>query len=267
MNREQLSGLAAVSPSASQGNGLESHFRTAPPGAGGAWTPLEAGRTRHVFQRRRDRETKRTSRWKQRALPAGRRTASASASFPHVWAQEAPPGLSQRLQRQPTQLGATALLSPQSAGSPYEKAASKVATGMCVGGHVPPCRAQYENVENLEFVQNQEVLPSEPPQHGSFLPRRSAQVCGPFLAQLAPGSVRWALGGGGLESRGPDIIARLHGLTACRPVTAARATGAFQVPGSATRVPSFNRKWENLRMSLQGGFKQIDSSPVGGETD
>ncbi|XP_054987594.1 protein transport protein Sec16A isoform X2 [Sorex araneus] len=116
--------------------------------------------------------------------------------------------------------------------------------------------AQYENVENLEFVQNQEVLPSEPPgvELAPSDQPRYGLLPGPASSRLgvpdaAPHPVRPDSASSGHSSRS---LRTLPG--AARPQDLAGTFIQQEVGKPEGEAPgSF--------------FKQIDSSPVGGEVD
>ena len=130
MNREQLSGLAAVSPLA-QGNGLESHSHCSP-GAGGAWTPLEAGSGALAMFFKGGETENEENLSLETAGSAGQADVDGFClgQLPaHVGAGGAHQAFPRGSSSEPTQLGGEPQpYFPQSAGSPHEKAASKVAT-------------------------------------------------------------------------------------------------------------------------------------------
>ncbi|XP_076425328.1 protein transport protein Sec16A isoform X17 [Peromyscus maniculatus bairdii] len=129
---------------------------------------------------------------------------------------------------------------------------------------------QCENVENLEFVQNQEVLPREtlnvdPSSLSDQF--RHGPLPGPAVSRpVTVGLTR----GGGLNLEAPDIP--LH---PTRPdsVSSSYSNHSHRSPPGSARpqelVGTFiQQEVGKLEDDTSGSFfKQIDSSPVGGETD
>ncbi|XP_059116335.1 protein transport protein Sec16A isoform X8 [Peromyscus eremicus] len=129
---------------------------------------------------------------------------------------------------------------------------------------------QCENVENLEFVQNQEVLPREtlnvdPSSLSDQF--RHGPLPGPAVSRpVTVGLTR----GGGLNLEAPDIP--LH---PTRPdsVSSSYSSHSHRSPPGSARpqelVGTFiQQEVGKLEDDTSGSFfKQIDSSPVGGETD
>ncbi|XP_036162722.1 protein transport protein Sec16A isoform X17 [Myotis myotis] len=126
-----------------------------------------------------------------------------------------------------------------------------------------------ENVENLEFTQNQEVLPSEPPNLDASSPGdhpRYAPLPGPPGPRL---SVTGHAAGGGSNLEALD--APLH------PVRSDSVSSSYS--SKSHRSASSTARPQDLGTFIQqevgkpeeeapgSFFKQIDSSPVGGETD
>ncbi|XP_037652867.1 protein transport protein Sec16A isoform X2 [Choloepus didactylus] len=126
-----------------------------------------------------------------------------------------------------------------------------------------------ENVENLEFLQNQEVLPSEPLGLNPFSlsePFRSGPLPGPAVAKHDAGGLT---GGGSPNLEAPDTVPH--------PVRSDSVSSGYSSK-SHRGLPSSTRPQELPGTFIQqeagkpeetsGSFyKQIDSSPVGGETD
>ncbi|KAM6183251.1 protein transport protein Sec16A isoform 2-T2 [Erethizon dorsatum] len=130
--------------------------------------------------------------------------------------------------------------------------------------------SQYENVENLEFIQNQEVLPIEP------LSLDASSPSDQFRYGLLPGppvSRHGTMGltrGGVLNLEAPD--------TSVHPVRSDSMSSSYSsqshrsVPGSAR-----SQELEGTFIQQEVGkpedettgsfFKQIDSSPVGGDSE
>nr|XP_045230090.1 protein transport protein Sec16A isoform X8 [Macaca fascicularis] len=136
--------------------------------------------------------------------------------------------------------------------------------GDAVGTGLPDASgSQYENVENLEFVQNLEVLPSEPlnldpsslsdqfrygPLPGPAVPRHGA-VCHAGAPDATPHTVH-------PDSVSSSYSSRSHG----------RLSGSAR---PQELVGTFIQQEVGKPEDEASGsfFKQIDSSPVGGETD
>ncbi|XP_051040861.1 protein transport protein Sec16A isoform X4 [Phodopus roborovskii] len=134
----------------------------------------------------------------------------------------------------------------------------------CVSG--PQC----ENVENLEFVQNQEVLPRETlnvdPSSLSDQFRHGSLSGPPVSRPVTVGITR----GGGLNLEAPDIP--VHPTRPDSVSSSYSSHGHKSPPGSARPqelVGTFiQQEVGKLEDDTSGSFfKQIDSSPVGGETD
>ncbi|XP_063139022.1 protein transport protein Sec16A isoform X4 [Rattus norvegicus] len=129
---------------------------------------------------------------------------------------------------------------------------------------------QCENVENLEFVQNQEVLPRETVNVDPFSPSDQFRY-GPLPGPAASRPVTSGLTrGGGLNLEAPDMP--LH---PTRPdsVSSSYSNHSHRSPPGSARpqelVGTFiQQEVGKLEDDTSGSFfKQIDSSPVGGETD
>ncbi|XP_054583178.1 protein transport protein Sec16A [Eptesicus fuscus] len=163
---------------------------------------------------------------------------------------------------------------PQSAGTqlgqPAAKGAAADVWGDTAGAGTPDAGGTHcENVENLEFTQNQEVLPSEPPNvDASSLgdQPRYAPLPGPPGPRL---SVTGHVGGGGSNLEALD--------TPLHPVRSDSMSSSYS--GKSHRSASSAARPQDLGTFIQqevgkpeeeapgSFFKQIDSSPVGGETD
>lgn len=128
---------------------------------------------------------------------------------------------------------------------------------------------QYENVENLEFVPNQEVLPSEPlgvELSPSDQPR-TGLLPGPANSRLGVSSYTGATGPN-LEA--PD--AALHPLRPDSASSSHSTKSLRSLPGSSRPqdlVGTFIQQEVGKPEDEASGsfFKQIDSSPIGGEAD
>uniref|UniRef100_A0A8C6QUM0 Protein transport protein sec16 n=1 Tax=Nannospalax galili TaxID=1026970 RepID=A0A8C6QUM0_NANGA len=163
----------------------------------------------------------------------------------------------------------------QSPGIQHDKQATKSTTSDAWGDSVSSgthhtSSAQYENVENLEFVQNQEVLPSEP--LGVDPSSLSDQFrCGPLPGPAVPRPLTGGLTrGGGLNLE--SLETSLH---PTRPdsVSSSFSSHSHRSPPASARpqelVGTFIQQEVGKPEDDPSGnfFKQIDSSPVGGEVD
>lgn len=128
---------------------------------------------------------------------------------------------------------------------------------------------QYENVENLEFVPNQEVLPSEP--LGVELSPSDQPRAGPL-----PGPANSRLGVSSYTgATGPNLEAPDAALHPLRPDSASSSHSTKSLrslPGSSRPqdlVGTFIQQEVGKPEDEASGnfFKQIDSSPIGGEAD
>lgn len=143
-------------------------------------------------------------------------------------------------------------------------------------GDVPGAEAhcasgpQCENVENLEFVQNQEVLPRETLNVDPFSLSDQTRY-GPLPGPAASRPVSVGLTrAGGLNLEAPDMPPH-----PTRPdsVSSSYSSHSHRSPPGSTRpqelVGTFiQQEVGKLEDDTSGSFfKQIDSSPVGGETD
>ncbi|XP_036892485.1 protein transport protein Sec16A isoform X3 [Sturnira hondurensis] len=126
-----------------------------------------------------------------------------------------------------------------------------------------------ENAENLELTQNQEVLPSEPPGLGASSPGdqlRHGPLPGPTVTRL---SVVGHTGGGG--SNLETLDAPLYPVRS-DSVSSSYSSKSHRSVSSAARpqdLGTFIQQEAGKPEDEASGsfFKQIDSSPVGGEID
>ncbi|XP_062937898.1 protein transport protein Sec16A isoform X1 [Cynocephalus volans] len=162
----------------------------------------------------------------------------------------------------------------QSAGIWHDKhttdnAASDMWADAASAGTHSGSGSQYENVENLEFVQNQEVLPSEPLRVGPSTLSDQFRY-GPLSGPAVPKHGVGHTGAGGLNLEAPDTM--LH------PVRSDSVSSSYSSK-SHRSLSGSTRPQELIGTFIQqevgkpedeassSFFKQIDSSPVGGETD
>uniref|UniRef100_A0A8C0UF82 Protein transport protein sec16 n=1 Tax=Cyanistes caeruleus TaxID=156563 RepID=A0A8C0UF82_CYACU len=131
--------------------------------------------------------------------------------------------------------------------------------------------SQYENVENLECIQNQEVLPSGPQNINASSPAAGPDPYryGPFPGQMLPknAAVSHAEGGPNLEA--PDSFPR-----PVRPdsVSSNYSSISHRSTSSSARPPEQAGTFIQQEIgkpeeeSSASFFKQIDSSPLGGDS-
>nr|KAF6280371.1 SEC16-like protein A, endoplasmic reticulum export factor [Pipistrellus kuhlii] len=155
-------------------------------------------------------------------------------------------------------------------GQPAAKGAGADVWGDTAGAGTPGAGGSHcENVENLEFAQNQEVLPSEPPNvDASSLAEqpRYTPLPGPPGPRL---SATGHVGGGGSNLEALDMP--------LRPVRSDSVSSSYS--SKSHRSASSAARPQDLGTFIQqevgkpeeeapgSFFKQIDSSPVGGESD
>ncbi|XP_006900693.1 PREDICTED: protein transport protein Sec16A [Elephantulus edwardii] len=167
------------------------------------------------------------------------------------------------------QVGDTLLARPQH-GQPGAGSAAVGVWGAAAGPAAHRAlSSQCENMEDLEFVQNQEVLPSEPlalTPSSSSDPFRYGAPPGP----PAPSHTGGDTGGEGLNLEAPD--------TPSQPVRRDSVSSSFSSKGPRG-LPSVARPQELVGTFIQqevgkpeddaagSFFKQIDSSPVSGDTE
>ncbi|XP_042536870.1 protein transport protein Sec16A isoform X1 [Dipodomys spectabilis] len=172
------------------------------------------------------------------------------------------------------EVGAQPYFSP-STGIQHDKQTARNVAGDMWGdaagtGTLSAHGSQYENVENLEFVQNQEVLPSEP----LSLDSSSSNDHFRYGAPPGPGAPRpSAVGltrGGGLHLEAPEVP--LHPARS-DSVSSSYSGHSHRSPPGSTRPQELGSTFIQQEIgkpeddSSGSFFKQIDSSPVGGETD
>ncbi|XP_066111822.1 protein transport protein Sec16A isoform X5 [Saccopteryx bilineata] len=171
---------------------------------------------------------------------------------------------------EPTQQGAdTQPLFPLLAPAQHDHATTKNAAVDLWGDRAGAGGSHCENVENLEFTQNQEVLPSEPPSSDASSPGdqlRPGTLGGPAPPRLG---VAGHAGGGGSQPEAPDAL--LHPVRS-DSVSSSYSSKSHRSVSGATRpqdLGTFIQQEVGKPEDEASGsfFKQIDSSPVGGETD
>ncbi|XP_064435143.1 protein transport protein Sec16A isoform X10 [Mirounga angustirostris] len=283
VNKEQLPDLALVNPLA-QGNSPESHLHY-PPGAGTsrALSEVDSGALCMFFQGGETENEENLS--SEKTGSAGQSDFdgfSPSPALGHPPAHVGAGGIYQAFPKGSTneatqQGGLPQPCFSQSAGAQPDRPPAASAAAAAGAGWGSTARAgartassvQSENVEDLEFIQNQEVLPSEPLSLDPSSPSdqvRYGPLPGPAVPRL--GGVGHA-GGGGPNLEAPD--------SALHPVRSDGASAGYSsknhrnLPSAARpqEVGTFIQQEVGKPEDESSGsfFKQIDSSPVGGETD
>nr|XP_054514542.1 protein transport protein Sec16A isoform X16 [Pan troglodytes] len=162
----------------------------------------------------------------------------------------------------PAHMGAGSLCQALLPG-PSNEAAGDVWGDAASTGVPDASGSQYENVENLEFVQNQEVLPSEPLNLDPSSPSDQFRY-GPLPGPAVPRH------GAVCHTGAPD--ATLHTVHPDSVSSSYSSRSHGRLSGSARPqelVGTFIQQEVGKPEDEASGsfFKQIDSSPVGGETD
>ncbi|XP_063492817.1 protein transport protein Sec16A isoform X13 [Symphalangus syndactylus] len=162
----------------------------------------------------------------------------------------------------PAHMGAGSLCQALLPG-PSNEAAGDVWGDAASTGVPDASGSQYENVENLEFVQNQEVLPSEPLNLDPSSPSDQFRY-GPLPGPAVPRH------GAVCHAGAPD--ATLHTVHPDSMSSSYSSRSHGRLSGSARPqelVGTFIQQEVGKPEDEASGsfFKQIDSSPVGGETD
>ncbi|XP_040320284.1 protein transport protein Sec16A isoform X3 [Herpailurus yagouaroundi] len=273
VNKEQLPDFALVNPLA-QGNSPEIHLHY-PPGAetSRVLPEVDSGALSMFFHGGETENEENLS--SENASFAGRSDLDGSSPGPglgHAPARVGAGGVYHAFPRgssnEATQQGGHPQpYFSQSAGAqpdrPATASAAVTVRGGPAGAGADASSPQYENVEDLEFIQNQEVLPSEPLSLDPSAPGDPLRY-GPRLG------VGGHAGGGGPNLEAPDSVPR--------PVRSDSVSSSYSskshrnLPGAArpqdlggTFIQQEVGKPEDE--SSGSFFKQIDSSPVGGETN
>ncbi|XP_016066522.1 PREDICTED: protein transport protein Sec16A isoform X2 [Miniopterus natalensis] len=279
VNKEQLPNPALVNPFA-QGNSPESHLHY-PLGTGTSQALPEADSgTLCMFFRGGETENEETLS-SEKTASAGQSDFDGFSPSPglappaHGGAGSVYQAFLRATGSEATQQGGdTQPYFPQSTGTEHDKPTTKNAAvdlwGDTAGaGTHDTGGSHYENVENLEFTQNQEVLPSEPPNLDASSPAdqlRYGPLPGPVVPRL---SVAGHAGGGGSNLEALDTP--LHPVRS-DSVSSSYSSKSHRSVSSAARpqdLGTFIQQEVGKPEEEASGsfFKQIDSSPVGGETD
>ncbi|XP_009950907.1 PREDICTED: protein transport protein Sec16A, partial [Leptosomus discolor] len=130
--------------------------------------------------------------------------------------------------------------------------------------------SQYENVENLECIQNQEVLPSEPQNVSASSPAAGLDLYryGSFPGQMLPKNavVSHAEGGPNLEA--PDSLphpVRPDSVSSNYSTISHRSASGSARPQEQVGTFIQQESGKPDEESSASFFKQIDSSPLGGD--
>ncbi|XP_074968441.1 protein transport protein Sec16A isoform X9 [Phalacrocorax aristotelis] len=131
--------------------------------------------------------------------------------------------------------------------------------------------SQYENVENLECIQNQEVLPSEPQNISASAPAAGPDLYryGSFPGQMLPKNavVSHAEGGPNLEA--PDSLphpVRPDSVSSNYSNISHRSASSLARPQEQVGTFIQQESGKPDEESSASFFKQIDSSPLGGDS-
>ncbi|XP_076211744.1 protein transport protein Sec16A isoform X5 [Aptenodytes patagonicus] len=129
--------------------------------------------------------------------------------------------------------------------------------------------SQYENVENLECIQNQEVLPSEPQNINASSPAADLYRYGSFPGQMLPKNavVSHAEGGPNLEA--PDSLphpVRPDSVSSNYSNISHRSASSSARPQEQVGTFIQQESGKPDEESSASFFKQIDSSPLGGDS-
>ncbi|XP_009874730.1 PREDICTED: protein transport protein Sec16A-like, partial [Apaloderma vittatum] len=140
----------------------------------------------------------------------------------------------------------------------------------CIGDVAGNGGSQYENVENLECIQNQEVLPSEPLNISASSPAAGPDLYryGSFPSQMLPKNtvVSHAEGGPNLEA--PDSLphpVRPDSVSSNYSNISHRSASSSARPQEQVGTFIQQESGKPDEESSASFFKQIDSSPLGGD--
>ncbi|XP_056360949.1 protein transport protein Sec16A isoform X5 [Oenanthe melanoleuca] len=131
--------------------------------------------------------------------------------------------------------------------------------------------SQYENVENLECIQNQEVLPSEPQNMKASPPAAGPDPYryGPFPGQALPQSAAGSRAEGGPNLEAPDSLphpGRPDSVSSSYSSISHRSTSSSARPPEQVGTFIQQEIGKPDEESSASFFKQIDSSPLGGDS-
>ncbi|KFW01052.1 Protein transport protein Sec16A, partial [Eurypyga helias] len=131
--------------------------------------------------------------------------------------------------------------------------------------------SQYENVENLECVQNQEVLPSEPQNISASSPAAGPDLYryGSFPGQMLPKNAVVSRAEGGPNLEAPDSLphpVRPDSVSSNYSSISHRSASSSARPQEQVGTFIQQESGKPDEESSASFFKQIDSSPLGGDS-
>ncbi|XP_075295487.1 protein transport protein Sec16A isoform X6 [Opisthocomus hoazin] len=131
--------------------------------------------------------------------------------------------------------------------------------------------SQYENVENLECVQNQEVLPSEPQNISASSPAAGPELYryGSFPGQMLPKNALVSHAEGGPNLEAPDSLphpVRPDSVSSNYSNISHRSASSSARPQEQVGTFIQQESGKPDEESSASFFKQIDSSPLGGNS-
>ncbi|XP_027506039.1 protein transport protein Sec16A isoform X4 [Corapipo altera] len=131
--------------------------------------------------------------------------------------------------------------------------------------------SQYENVENLECIQNQEVLPSEPQNISASSPAAGPDPYryGSFPGQMLPKNALVSHAEGGPNLEAPDSLphpVRPDSVSSNYSNMSHRSTSSSARPPEQVGTFIQQESGKPDEESSASFFKQIDSSPLGGDS-
>ncbi|PKU34354.1 protein transport protein sec16a isoform x3 [Limosa lapponica baueri] len=130
---------------------------------------------------------------------------------------------------------------------------------------------QYENVENLECIQNQEVLPSEPQNINALSPAAGPDLYryGSFPGQMLPKNAVMSHAEGGPNLEAPDSLphpVRPDSVSSNYSNISHRSASGSVRPQEQVGTFIQQESGKPDEESSASFFKQIDSSPLGGDS-
>ncbi|XP_063208939.1 protein transport protein Sec16A isoform X5 [Chroicocephalus ridibundus] len=131
--------------------------------------------------------------------------------------------------------------------------------------------SQYENVENLECIQNQEVLPSEPQNINASSPAAGPDLYryGSFPGQMLPKNALVSHAEGGPNLEAPDSLphpVRPDSVSSNYSNISHRSASSSARPQEQVGTFIQQESGKPEEESSASFFKQIDSSPLGGDS-
>ncbi|KAM6400148.1 protein transport protein Sec16A isoform 3-T3 [Rhynochetos jubatus] len=131
--------------------------------------------------------------------------------------------------------------------------------------------SQYENVENLECIQNQEVLPSEPQNISASSPAAGPDLYryGSFPGQMLPKNAVVSRAEGGPNLEAPDSLphpVRPDSVSSNYSNISHRSASSSARPQEQVGTFIQQESGKPDEESSASFFKQIDSSPLGGDS-